>query len=269
MSIHPTAIISKGAIIPNSCTIGPFCIVGSQVKLSEHVILMANVYIEGDVEIGEKTVVFPFAVIGVKSQDLKYKGEPTKIIIGKNNQIREHVTIHIGTEAGGGITKIGDNCLLMVASHVAHDVQIGNNVIIDNNVLLAGHIIVENDVIIGGGSAIHQFCRIGQGTFIGGMSGITEDIVPFSLYTGVRDSAEIKGVNLVGLKRRGFSRDEIREMNEIYDILFSKDNNFSDNINKIKSLNSESRMAKILIKFLDSKKSRGICTVYKQNRNKI
>lgn len=265
-NIHPTAIISAGAVIPNSCSIGPFCIIGSQVKLAENVTLMANVYIDGDVEVGEGTVIFPFAVIGIKSQDLKYKGEPTKVIIGKNNQIREHVTIHLATEAGGGITNVGDNCLLMVASHVAHDVQVGNNVIIDNNVLLAGHVVLEDNVIVGGGSAVHQFCRIGEGSFIGGMSGVTEDIVPFALYTGVRNTGEINGLNLVGLRRRGFSREEIQEVTEAYNLIFSKEKTFSENIEKLKSLNSENKGIKTLISFLTSEKSRSVCTVYKNNK---
>ncbi|MCL2566728.1 MAG: acyl-ACP--UDP-N-acetylglucosamine O-acyltransferase [Alphaproteobacteria bacterium] len=264
-NIHPTAIIHSGAVIPNSCKIGAFCIVGSQVKLAENVELMANVYIEGDVEIGEGTVVFPFAVIGVKSQDLKYKGEPTKIIIGKNNQIREHVTIHLATAGGGGITKVGDNCLLMVASHVAHDVSIGNNVILDNNVLLAGHVILEDNVIIGGGSAVHQHCRIGEGAFIGGMSGVVEDIIPFALYTGVRNTGEINGINLVGLRRRGYSREEILEIVDSYDIIFSKETKFAENVEKLKSFNPNAKGIKILIDFLTSDKARSICTVYKKN----
>ncbi|MDR0484660.1 MAG: acyl-ACP--UDP-N-acetylglucosamine O-acyltransferase [Alphaproteobacteria bacterium] len=264
-NIHNTAIIQAGAIIPDSCKIGPFCIVGSQVKLGENVELMANVYIDGDVEIGEGTVVFPFAVIGVRSQDLKYNGEPTKIIIGKNNQIREHVTIHLATVGGGGITKIGDNCLLMVASHVAHDVNIGNNVILDNNVLLAGHVIVEDSVIIGGGSAVHQFCRIGEGSFIGGMSGVVEDIIPFALYTGVRNTGEINGINLVGLRRRGYSREDIGKINEAYDIIFSKETKFAENVAKLKEFNAESKGIQTLVNFLTSDKSRSICTVYKRN----
>lgn len=267
-NIHPTAVISKGAVIPNSCIIGPFCVVGSQVKLAENVTLMSSVYIDGDVDIGEGTVVFPFAVIGVKSQDLKYKNEPTKVIIGKNNQIREYVTIHRATEQGGGLTQIGDNCLLMVNSHFAHDVKIGNNVIVDNNVLLAGHIIIEDDVIIGGGSAIHQFCRIGEGSFIGGMSGITDDVLPFAIYTGARETAEISGINLVGLKRRGYGREEIHEINEAYNMLFSKESTFAENIEKLRSLKSESRGIKNLLRFLDNKKDRPICTIYKQSRKK-
>lgn len=262
-NIHPTAIISKGAVIPDSCKIGAFCILGSGVKLAENVTLMANVYIEGDVEIGEGSVIFPFAVIGVKSQDLKYKGEPAKVVIGKNNQIREHVTIHLATQDGGGITKVSDNCLLMVASHVAHDVQVGNNVIIDNNVLLAGHVVIEDNVIVGGGSAVHQFCRIGEGSFIGGMSGVTEDIVPFALYTGVRNTGEINGLNLVGLRRRGYTREAIHEITEAYNLIFSKEKTFSENIEKLKLLSTENIGIKTLVKFLTSDKSRSVCTVYK------
>ncbi|MDR2008293.1 MAG: acyl-ACP--UDP-N-acetylglucosamine O-acyltransferase [Alphaproteobacteria bacterium] len=264
-NIHPTAIIGTGAVIPESCKIGAFCIIGSQVILGENVELMANVYIDGDVAIGDNTVVFPFAVIGVKSQDLKYKGEPTKIIIGKNNQIREHVTIHLATEGGGGITKIGDNCLLMVASHVAHDVQMGNNVIIDNNVLLAGHVILEDNVIVGGGSAVQQFCRVGENAFIGGMSGVVKDIVPYALYTGVREDGEINGINLVGLRRKGYSAEEIGEIKEAYDIIFSRESKFSENVEKLKSRNWTAVGVQILISFLTADKSKGICNNYKKN----
>ncbi len=263
LNIHPTCVVHRDAVIEDSCILGPFCIVGAKVKLRKNVHLMSSVYIDGDTEIDEGTIIFPYVVIGVAPQDLKYKGENTKIIIGKNNRIREHVTIHLAT--GEGITRIGDNCLLMVASHVAHDVLIGNNVIIDNNVLLAGHVIVDDGAILGGGSAVHQFCRVGEGAFIGGMSGIGSDIIPYALYTGVRSTAEINGVNLVGLRRKGFSRDEIHEISDAYDILFSKEYIFKDNVERLKSKNYKNTAVQKIIDFVSSETSRHIFTVYRKH----
>jgi len=170
--IDKTAIIDKKAKISKNVKIGPFCYVGPNVELSKNVELISNVHIEGDTKIGEGTKIFPFACIGTVPQDLKYKGEKTKLIIGKNNKIREYVTINPGTESGGGLTKIGDGCLFMISSHIAHDCHVGNNVIIANNVPLGGHVTIEDSVVIGGNSAVQQFTRIGRLAMIGGMTGV-------------------------------------------------------------------------------------------------
>ncbi|UQY80287.1 Acyl-[acyl-carrier-protein]--UDP-N- acetylglucosamine O-acyltransferase [Candidatus Hepatincola sp. Av] len=263
VNIHKTAIVEKGAEIAEGCNVGPFCYVGSKVKLHKNVKLISSVHIVGNTEVGEGTEIFPFSVIGVKPQDLKYKGEETKIIIGKNTSIREHVTVHLAT--GSGVTSIGDNCLLMVACHVAHDVHIGNHVIIDNNVLLAGHVSVDDYAIIGGGSGIHQFCRIGSYAFIGGMSGVGSDIVPFALFAGVRDSERINGVNLIGLRRAGYSKEEIHEVNQAYDILFDKTDIFQNNIEKLQKKFTDSKLVNKIISFINAERSRNICTAYRKN----
>jgi UDP-N-acetylglucosamine acyltransferase len=261
--IHNTAIVSKSAKIGKNCNIGAYCIVGDKVVLQDGVILKSHVVVDGDTIIGENTILYPYASVGLDPQDLKFKGEDTKTIIGKNCKIREHATIHKGTADSDGITQIGDNCLIMVGVHVAHDVKMGNGVIISNNVLLAGHVILEDLVSIGGGCAVHQFCRIGEATFIGGFSTVTEDIVPFALYTGVRDLAEINGVNLVGLKRKGYKLDEVQAIGAAYKVLFSKDNLMADNIIKLKELvNNYESIAKIY-HFVSSPKSRALFTKYR------
>ncbi len=261
--IHNTAIVSKNAKIGKNCNIGPYCIVGDKVVLEDGVILKSHVVVEGDTVIGENTTLYPYASVGLDPQDLKFKGEDTKTIIGKNCKIREHATIHKGTQDSGGITKIGDNCLIMVGVHVAHDVIMGNGVIISNNVLLAGHVVLEDMVSIGGGCAIHQFCRIGEATFIGGFSTVTEDVVPFALYTGVRELAEINGVNLVGLKRKGYKLEEVQAIAAAYKVLFSKEKPLVENIVALKELvvNYES-IAKIY-NFVSSPKSRALFTKYR------
>ena len=183
--IDKTAIIDKKAKVSKNVKIGPFCYVGPNVELSENVDLVSNVHIEGDTKIGEGTKIFPFASIGTAPQDLKYKGEKTKLIIGKNNKIREYVTINPGTESGGGLTKIGDGCLFMISSHIAHDCYVGNNVVIANNVPLGGHVTIEDSVVIGGNSAVQQFTRIGRLAMIGGMTGVLKDVIPFGLSFGI------------------------------------------------------------------------------------
>jgi UDP-N-acetylglucosamine acyltransferase len=264
--IHATAVIHPNAIIQDGCIIGPFCVIGENVQLAKNVHLIANVYIDGDTHIDEGTIVYPYVVIGVAPQDLKYRGEPTKIRIGKNNKIRENSTVHLATlpEIGGtGVTQIGDNCLLMVNTHVAHDVIIGNNVIIANNVLLAGHVIIEDNVTIGGGSAIHQFCRIGEHSFIGGMSGVVADIVPYALYTGIREEGEINGINMIGLKRKGYTRDEMHAIADCYNLVFSKEDVVKNNIIKAKYKFKNNDKVMKVIEFITSEKSRHLCSNYK------
>ena len=212
--IHKLSIIHKNAKVGKNIEIGPFCTLGGNVKLGDGCKLHSHINLQGDIEIGKNTEIFPFVSIGSIPQDLKYKGEKTKIKIGQNCKIREFVTINLGTKGGGGITKIGKNCLLMVGTHIAHDCVVGNNIIFANHSTLAGHVIIENHVVVGALSAIHQFSRIGEGAMIGGMSGVTADVVPFSTVMGNR--AKLSGLNLVGLKRNNFDKNEITELRKVF-----------------------------------------------------
>ncbi|WBU57874.1 acyl-ACP--UDP-N-acetylglucosamine O-acyltransferase [Paracoccus sediminicola] len=211
--IHPSAIVEDGAQIGPDVTIGPFCVIGPQVRLARGVELKSHVVIAGDSSVGEETVIFPFASIGQDPQDLKFRGEDTRLEIGARNRIREYVTMNPGTEGGGGVTRIGDDGLFMAGSHVAHDCQIGDRVILVNSVAVAGHCHLGDDVIVGGLSGIHQFVRIGRGAMIGALSMVTADVLPFGLVQGPR--AHLDGLNLVGLKRRGASRAEIAELRKL------------------------------------------------------
>ena len=197
--IHKTSIIDSKAKISSSAKIGPYTIIGPNVTIEEKVEIYSHVNITGYTKLGTGTKVFPFASIGTQPQDLKYKGEKNSLVIGKNNIFREYVTINPGTEGGGGMTKIGDNCLFMISSHIAHDCTIGNNVVIANNVPLGGHVVIEDGVIIGGNSAVQQFTRIGRLAMIGGMTGVLKDVIPFGLSYGNRNI--LKGINIIGLKR--------------------------------------------------------------------
>ena len=217
--IHPSAIVNDNAQIQEGVVIGPYCIIGENVKIKSKTIVKSHVVIDGDTEIGSNNVIYPFASIGLDPQDLKFKGEKSKLIIGDNNRIREHVTIHLGTQDGGNITRIGNNCLLMVGVHIAHDCQVGNSVILANNATLAGHVIVGDDVVIGGLSAVHQFVRIGNYAMIGGMSGVESDVIPYGLVMGQR--ANLAGLNLVGMKRHNIEREEIHALRNFFKKIFS------------------------------------------------
>ena len=205
--IHKTAVIDKKAKISKSVKIGPFCYVGPNVELAENVELVSNVHIEGYTKIGNGTKIFPFACLGTQPQDLKFKKEKSFLIIGEQNTIREYVTINPGTEGGGSKTSIGNNCLFMISSHIAHDCIIGNNVIIANNVPLGGHVEIEDSVVIGGNSAVQQFTRIGRLAMIGGMTGVLKDVTPFGLSIGNRNY--LQGLNLIGLRRKKYDNKKI------------------------------------------------------------
>src|SRR6056300_230730 len=226
MKISKSSIISDEAKIASNVSIGDFCYIGPNVTINENCNIISHVHISGNTTIGSGNIIYPFASIGTDPQDLKFKGEKNKLIIGNNNKIREYVTINPGTEHGGGVTKIGNNCLLMISSHIAHDCVVADNVIIANNVPIAGHCIIENDVIIGGNSAVQQFCNIGKGAMIGGMTGVNKNILPYTLVTGNR--CEYENLNLIGLKRKGFDNKIITEYKkfiESKDIISSKINN--------------------------------------------
>nr|MBP8929703.1 acyl-ACP--UDP-N-acetylglucosamine O-acyltransferase [Paracoccus sp. (in: a-proteobacteria)] len=200
-AIHPSSVVDPDARIGEGCEIGPFCVVGPQVTLGRGVVLKSHVVVAGETVIGDETVVFPFASVGEIPQDLKFKGERARLEIGARNRIREYVTMNPGTEGGGGVTRVGDDGLFMAGSHVAHDCQIGNRVILVNNASVAGHCVLEDDVIVGGLSGVHQWVRIGRGAMIGAVTMVTADVIPFGLVQGPR--GHLDGLNLVGLKRRG------------------------------------------------------------------
>lgn len=219
--IHPTAVIEAGAVLGEDVKVGPFCMVGPNVVLGDNVELVSHVVVAGHTSIGARTRIFPFASIGHQPQDLKYAGEETRLEIGQDNQIREHVTMNPGTAGGGGLTKVGDRCLFMASSHVGHDCKVGNNAILANNATLAGHVEVEDFVIFGGLSAVRQWCRIGAHSIIGGLTGVEFDVIPFGSVIG--DRARLHGLNLIGLKRRNYSRDEIHALRHAYKDIFEGD----------------------------------------------
>ncbi len=257
--IHQSAIISKNAKIAQNVEIGPFCVIGDNVEIGENCVLKSNVIIEKNSKIGKNNVFFPFSVIGVDPQDLKFKGENSQIEIGDNNTIREHVTIHLGTKDGTMLTKIGNNCLLMVGVHIAHDCVIGDNVILANNATLAGHVVVEDYAVIGGLSAIHQFVRIGQSAMIGGMSGVENDVIPFATVMGER--ANLAGLNLVGMKRRNISRDEIHALRNFFKQVFeNQDGDFFQRVAKF-GAEFDAKTVKDVVEFINSETSRQFCKV--------
>ena len=216
--IHNSSIIDKKARIGKKVKIGPFSYIGPKVHISDDVELISNVHIEGNTKIGKGTKIFPFACIGTPPQDMKYKGETNSLEIGENNVIREYVTINPGTKGGGETTVIGNNCLLMISSHIAHDCHIGNNVVIANNVPLGGHVTIEDSVVIGGNSAVQQFTRIGRLAMIGGMTGVLKDVIPFGLSFGNRNY--LRGINLIGLKRKKYDNKKIMELDKAYKKIF-------------------------------------------------
>ena len=255
--IHKSSIIDKKAKISKNVKIGPYTIIGPNVEIGEDVEIYSHVNILGNTKIDEGTKIFPFACIGTQPQDLKYKGEKNSLIIGKNNIIREYVTINPGSEQGGYITKIGDNCLFMISSHIAHDCKIGNNVVIANNVPLGGHVTIEDSVIIGGNSAVQQFTRIGRLAMVGGMTGVLKDVIPFGLSFGNRNY--LKGINLIGLRRKKYDNKKIMELDEAYKKIFSS-NNLQENLSKINGEYKDNELIKEVTNFIDKDKKRPICT---------
>ena len=231
MDIHPSAVVEDGARIGEGCTIGPFCHIGPEVVLGANVTLKSHVVVTGDTVIGDDTMIFPFAVIGEVPQDLKFKGEKTRLEIGRRNRIREHVTMNAGTEGGGGVTRVGDDGLFMAGCHVAHDAQVGNRVILVNNSALAGHCVIEDDVIVGGLSGGHQWVRIGRGAIIGAVTMVTNDVIPYGLVQAPR--GVLDGLNLVGLKRKGVSRADITALRAAFQMLAQGEGAFADRARRL------------------------------------
>lgn len=218
MSIHPTAIVAKGAEIPDSCTIGPFCTVGESVVLGERCELVSHVVLDGHLTMGSDNRVFSFACLGIAPQDLKYKGEPTQLVIGDKNDFREYVTISRGTTGGGGLTRVGSGCLIMAYTHIGHDSVIGDGCILANGATLAGHVTVEDHAVVGALNPVHQFCTIGTHAYIGGGTTITQDVLPYSL-TSIERNNHAYGINRIGLERKGFTPEEIKQLRAAYKLL--------------------------------------------------
>ena len=256
--IHKTAVINPKAKIASNVEIGPYCIIGPNVEIGKDTVIQSHVNINCNVVIGQGNKIYPFVSIN-DPQDLKYKGEDTNLIIGKNNIIREYVTINPGTVAGGGKTVIGDNCLLMISSHIAHDCQVGNDVIIANNVPLGGHVIIEDNVVIGGNSAVQQFTRIGKMAMIGGMTGVLNDVIPYGLSIGNRNT--LKGLNLIGLRRANFDNKDILGLSTAYKEIFST-KDYNENINKLDISLNENPLVKDVVNFIKKDKKRSICSPF-------
>jgi len=253
--IHPTAIVDSKAQIPDSCTIGPFCIVGEDVEMGERCELHSHVVLKGPTKLGSDNRVFPFTTLGLEPQDLKFKGENTRLEMGDNNVIRESVTIHRGTPAGGGITRIGSNCLIMAYAHIAHDCVVADNVIMANAATLAGHVTVEEYAVVGALCPVHQFVRVGAYSYIGGGSTITQDVLPFSL-TSAKREVHAFGMNSVGLQRKGFSKERLRNIHQAYRVLLSSHMNVGDSLAKLKSADLGEDVAR-LVNFVEGSE-RGI-----------
>jgi UDP-N-acetylglucosamine acyltransferase len=262
-SIHPTAIVAKGAKIADTVEIGPYCVVGDNVTLSDRVKLRSHVVVEGRTSIGADTQIFPFASIGHQPQDLKYHGEESRLEIGERNQIREHVTMNPGTEGGGMVTRVGNDCLFMASAHVAHDCQVGNNVILVNNATLAGHVHIGDFAIMGGLSAAHQFVRIGRHAMIGGMTGVESDIIPYAMVMGNR--AHLAGLNLVGLKRRGYDRDAIHELRAAYRLLFAPEGTMAERLEDVVEQYQGHELVMEIVDFIRADSSRSICQPKSEN----
>ena len=257
--IHKTAIIDSNAKISENVTIGPYTVIGPNVVIGEGTVIQSNVNITGNTTIGKNNHIYPFASIGNDPQDLKFKGEKTLLEIGDNNKIREYVTINPGTEGGGGKTKVGNNCLFMVSSHIAHDCIVGDNVILANNVPLGGHAHVDDNAIIGGNSAVQQFTRVGKFAMIGGMCGVVRDVIPYGIAHGNRSI--LQGLNLIGLRRKNIPNKEILSLSEAYKVIF-KNENLTENLSNLSNDLRKNELVSEVVNFIEKDKKRPICTPF-------
>ena len=257
--VHPTALIEEGARIGKNVSIGPFCIISKDVVLEDNVTLHGNVILQGKTHLGKNVEVFPYAVLGCAPQSLRltYDSSKHQIVIGDDTIIREHVTIHPGTAEGGGETRIGRNCFLMVSCHVAHDCKVGDSVIMANNATLGGHVMVGDYANIGGLSAVHQYVRIGKHAMIGGMSGVENDVIPYGSVMG--DRARLSGLNVIGLKRRGFSRESIHSLRNAYRLLFAQEGTMAERILDVSALFKDHEVVMEIVSFMQSETDRSIC----------
>jgi len=256
-NIHPTAIVDSNAEIGTDVKIGPYSVIGPDVKLAAGVEIMSHVVVAGRTSIGEATRVFPFTSLGHQPQDLKYGGEPSRLEIGARNVIREHVTMNPGTDGGGMLTRVGNDCLFMVGSHVAHDCMIGDHVILVNSATLGGHVSIDEWAIIGGLAAVHQFVRIGKHSMVGGKTGVEHDVIPYGTVMGNR--ARLEGLNLVGLKRRGFSRDLIHDIRKAYRMIFAVEGTMAERLQDVIEDFSDNEPVMDIVSFIQSDSSRRIC----------
>jgi UDP-N-acetylglucosamine acyltransferase len=256
-NVHPTAVVDPNAELGAGVEIGPFSVVGPEVKLGDGVILQSNVVVAGRTRLGRECQVFSFAAIGHVPQDQKYRGEESSLEIGSHTIVREHVTIHPGTEGGGLVTRVGSHCLLMVGAHIAHDCQIGDHVILVNNATLGGHVSVGDHAILGGLCALHQFVRIGAHAFVGGMSGVEKDVIPFGMAIGNR--AHLSGLNIVGLKRYGFSRDQIHELRQAYRMLFASEGTLMERLEDVDQMFPVNPLVRQIVEFIKSRSDRSFC----------
>ena len=256
-TIHPTAIVGAGAEIGDGVTVGPYCIVGDNVKLAEGVTLVSHVTVAGHTTIGPRTRIFPFASIGHEPQDLKYAGEPSTVTVGADCTLREHVTINPGTTGGGMETRVGDNCLLMIGVHVAHDCRVGNHVVLANQAGLSGHCVVDDYVRLGGMCGVHQFVRIGAHAFVGGLTKVENDVIPYGMVVG--NPGYLGGLNLVGLKRRGFSRDSIHALRAAYRTIFAPEGTLSERVEAAAETFKGEPLAEELIAFVQTPSQRALC----------
>jgi UDP-N-acetylglucosamine acyltransferase len=256
--IHPTAIIEDGARIAPGAKIGPFCTVGRDVVLEEGAELVSHVAIAGRTRVGAGAKLFPFCTVGLEPQDLKYRGEDTETVIGPRTQIREHASIHRGTVTGAGITRIGADCLLMATVHVAHDCVVSDGVIISNNVALGGHVEIGGGAVIGGNAALLQFTRVGPGAMVGGLTGVTRDVIPYARVFGTR--AELLGLNLIGLKRRGVEKAELAEIGAAYKFLFSGPGVFAERVAQAEEIYKGSAYVREILAFIATPSKHGILT---------
>jgi UDP-N-acetylglucosamine acyltransferase len=258
MTAHPTAVIEPGAKLGNGVKIGPYCVIGADVTLADGVELLSHVVVAGRTTIGERTRIFPFASIGHQPQDLKYHGEPSTLTVGADCMIREGVTLNPGTEGGGMSTTIGDRCAFLANSHVGHDCHVGNGVIFSNNVMLAGHCWVGDFAIIGGGAAVIQFARVGAHSFLGGMSGLENDLIPYGMALGNR--AHLSGLNIVGLQRRGFSRSDIHDLRRAYRLLFAAEGTLAERTADVAQEFAGQPIVQEILAFIRTGGKRSLCT---------
>ncbi len=254
MSIHPSAVVAPGAVVPASCTIGPFCTIGPDVVLGEDCVLISHVVLDGRTRIGGRNTFHPFCAVGVSPQDLKYKGEPTELEVGDGNTIREYVTISRGTTGGGGVTRIGSDCLLMAGAHIGHDSQVGSHCILANCATLAGHVVIEDYSTVGAFCPVHQFCTVGRHAFIGGGTIVTQDVLPFSKTSSRRENKAF-GVNSMGLERRGFSLERIRALQKAFRLLLVSKLNTTQALEKMRVLEGED--VALLVAFIE-RSERGV-----------
>lgn len=255
-SVHPTAIVGEGADIGRNCRIGPYCVIGSETALGEDVELKSHVVVTGRTSVGKATRIWPFASIGHQPQDLKYKGERTRLEIGERNMIREHVTMNPGTEGGGGVTRIGSDSLYMMGAHIGHDCTMGDRLVVANHTSVSGHATVEDDVILGGQVGVHQFCRIGRGAMIGGKTGVIADVIPFGMVTGNR--GHLSGINVLGLKRRGVPKSEIAAIRGAYSDIFESEGTLQEKIEAAAGKYADSALVKEVVAFILNKSSRSL-----------